>query len=562
MALRIVGRLKTTVAIGPSCCTSRSALGLTVVQCSRGMHVPALAQAARGWYAVTRSICILSSKISAARMNSQRMSRRGRSLATSGKMSSDSPDTATVSSRMKRPRAGMAPMTSPPTMKTFAVLAGCRPKISTISSRLTQMPRYLPMRSMAGSFDDAPPAAGGASVLSGCFVLRLLSRRLSRLLATLLGALPRGDRDLLGVPALGALGEANGEDAVVVRRLRPVGVDAVGKRDLAIEPDVALDPRVLALFLGLGLAADGQRVVFQLDLHLIGLDPRQLGGQLDGVVVVAHLHAGHADHAAIALGSAGGEHGVQQRRAEEIALHALEQRVQHRERILVLPRRQAALAAVAGFRHRGRLALVLTLALLVRHGRLLSVIRRWRVRPVDPSTSYRDQYRSPPVSHGPEEVAHRPTDGTSRRSATASRYHPAGARSGPCRARAERRARRAAQALRVVDAWRGGGDAARRRRPAEQADDEEAQRVWWRWEELNLRHGAYETPALPLSYTAEPRKINGLETGFYPGTPGCARDCARRRGHVGDRRDPARRVLEVRLADDVVAVEHRPRLVA
>src|SRR5205823_4322426 len=25
---------------------------------------------------------------------------------------------------------------------------------------------------------------------------------------------------------------------------------------------------------------------------------------------------------------------------------------------------------------------------------------------------------------------------------------------------------------------------------------------WWRWEELNLRHGAYETPALPLSYTA------------------------------------------------------------
>src|SRR2546430_1018993 len=25
---------------------------------------------------------------------------------------------------------------------------------------------------------------------------------------------------------------------------------------------------------------------------------------------------------------------------------------------------------------------------------------------------------------------------------------------------------------------------------------------WWRWEELTLRHGAYETPALPLSYTA------------------------------------------------------------
>src|SRR5438445_12658216 len=54
---------------------------------------------------------------------------------------------------------GMAPITSPPTMKTFAVLAGCRPKISTMSSRVTQMPRYLPMRSMAGSFDDG--AAGG-----------------------------------------------------------------------------------------------------------------------------------------------------------------------------------------------------------------------------------------------------------------------------------------------------------------------------------------------------------------------------------------------------------------
>src|SRR5437660_10470861 len=50
MALGILGRLKTTVAIGPSCCTRMSALGLTVVQCSRGTQVPALAQAARGWW--------------------------------------------------------------------------------------------------------------------------------------------------------------------------------------------------------------------------------------------------------------------------------------------------------------------------------------------------------------------------------------------------------------------------------------------------------------------------------------------------------------------------------
>src|SRR3989440_492784 len=273
-------------------------------------------------------------------MYSQRMSRRGRSLATSGKMSSDSPDTATVSSRMKRPRGGMAPITSPPTMKTFAVLAGCRPKISTMSSRVTQMPRYLPMRSMAGSFDDG--AAGGR------------------------------------------------------RRLGPL---------------------VLALLLGRGLAADGQHVLFQLDLHLVGLDPRQLGAQLDGVAVVAHLHAWHTDHAAIALGGAGGKHGVEQRRAEEVTLHALEQRVQHRERILVLARRHAALAAIAGFRHPGRLALVLTLALLVGHGRLLSMMHRWRGRPVGRSTSHRGQYRRRPVSRGPEEVAHHPTDGTSRRSA-------------------------------------------------------------------------------------------------------------------------------------------------
>src|SRR5206468_11000117 len=29
---------------------------------------------------------------------------------------------------------------------------------------------------------------------------------------------------------------------------------------------------------------------------------------------------------------------------------------------------------------------------------------------------------------------------------------------------------------------------------------------WWRWDELNLRHAAYETPALPLSYTAVSRR--------------------------------------------------------
>jgi hypothetical protein len=49
---------------------------------------------------------------------------------------------------------------------------------------------------------------------------------------------------------------------------------------------------------------------------------------------------------------------------------------------------------------------------------------------------------------------------------------------------------------------------------------------WWRWEELNLRHGAYETPALPLSYTAVRSKIRNLAKGFYRTGSDCARDCA------------------------------------
>ena len=39
---------------------------------------------------------------------------------------------------------------------------------------------------------------------------------------------------------------------------------------------------------------------------------------------------------------------------------------------------------------------------------------------------------------------------------------------------------------------------------------------WWRWEELNLRHGAYETPALPLSYTAGALDANCLGGGRLP----------------------------------------------
>ena len=35
----------------------------------------------------------------------------------------------------------------------------------------------------------------------------------------------------------------------------------------------------------------------------------------------------------------------------------------------------------------------------------------------------------------------------------------------------------------------------------------ESHRKWWRWVDLNHRHRAYETPALPLSYTAT-RDVN------------------------------------------------------
>ena len=35
---------------------------------------------------------------------------------------------------------------------------------------------------------------------------------------------------------------------------------------------------------------------------------------------------------------------------------------------------------------------------------------------------------------------------------------------------------------------------------------------WWRWVDLNHRHRAYETPALPLSYTAQPATIASVNS--------------------------------------------------
>lgn len=42
---------------------------------------------------------------------------------------------------------------------------------------------------------------------------------------------------------------------------------------------------------------------------------------------------------------------------------------------------------------------------------------------------------------------------------------------------------------------------------------------WWRWEDLNLRQRAYETPALPLSYTATRFTIQQLRRSWQSGSP-------------------------------------------
>jgi hypothetical protein len=63
------------------------------------------------------------------------------SFARSGKRSIGPPAMDAVSSRIpKRPMPGASPTTSPPSRNTRALLTGSSPKISSISSRVTQMP--------------------------------------------------------------------------------------------------------------------------------------------------------------------------------------------------------------------------------------------------------------------------------------------------------------------------------------------------------------------------------------------------------------------------------------
>src|SRR5258705_13487063 len=49
---------------------------------------------------------------------------------------------------------------------------------------------------------------------------------------------------------------------------------------------------------------------------------------------------------------------------------------------------------------------------------------------------------------------------------------------------------------------------------------------WWRREDSNLRHGAYETPALPPELRRLGNQISELQAGILPRRPERARNCA------------------------------------
>src|SRR5438067_7199348 len=190
--------------------------------------------------------------------------------------------------RATRRAAGMPPRARARAGPRRARRRGCSPSAQAAGPLLLEVRKEATRFSLA---DRRRRSTDGAGCGSGRFLL--LSARLSTLFA--------GDRDLAGVAALGALREADRQGAVPVRRLRLVGVDAVGQLDLPVEADVALLPGALPRLLDLVLALNGQRVVFHLDLHVVGVEPWQLGGELDRVPGVAHLHARHPHRPAVFL---------------------------------------------------------------------------------------------------------------------------------------------------------------------------------------------------------------------------------------------------------------------
>src|SRR5712691_7460429 len=74
--------------------------------------------------------------------------------------------------------------------------------------------------------------------------------------------------------------------------------------------------------------------------------------------------------------------------------------------------------------------------------------------------------------------------------------------------------------------------------------------MWWRREDSNLRHGAYETPALPPELRRLGNQISELQRRILPRLPHCALNCARY---------ATRSLLEILRRGDVVAVEHGAR---
>src|SRR5262245_57886683 len=85
--------------------------------------------------------------------------------------------------------------------------------------------------------------------------------------------------------------------------------------------------------------------------------------------------------------------------------------------------------------------------------------------------------------------------------------------------------------------------------------------MWWRREDSNLRHGAYETPALPPELR---RRAGGRAENLQAYGAGVKRARGSLGGHCARHRarKPPSDLLEIAGAHDVAAVEHRASLVA
>src|SRR5271169_3733771 len=104
------------------------------------------------------------------------------------------------------------------------------------------------------------------------------------------------DLDLLRL-GFSALGQIDGQHAVVVLRVDVLGVHGVRQRERAGETAVAALNATEVLFLlfllELALAADGKRVVLDLHVEVFLIDAGHLQLQLDTVLVLVNVHRRH-----------------------------------------------------------------------------------------------------------------------------------------------------------------------------------------------------------------------------------------------------------------------------